>query len=341
MKRREPDFENMLKVLRNGVPDRPVLFELFMNRKLYEAVNGCGPAGEDELSLARFTVDGFRNLGYDYATLYGSAFRFPTHEFAKGETVSLNGGAVIRDEESFDAYEWPDPDAFDYSTLGKVGRYMPDGMKLMVMGPGGVLENVINLAGFDNLCYMVYDAPELVQRLFDEVGRRIVRYYENSLQYDTVGFVSSNDDWGFNTQPMLSPELMRKYVIPWHRKIVDAVHAAGRPVILHSCGNLKTLFDDIVALGYDAKHSFEDGIFPIEEAYEAWHDRIPLLGGFDVDYVIRRPAEEIRRRVAAMLERTKDRGGWAVGTGNSVPEYIPIPQYLAMVETAIGYDPLG
>ena len=78
----------------------------------------------------------------------------------------------------------------------------------------------------------------------------------------------------------------------------------------------------------------------LEEAYEAWHDRIALLGGIDVDYIIRKPAEDVRRRVAAMLERAKDRGGWAVGTGNSVPEYIPIPQYLAMVETAIGYNPL-
>ncbi len=340
MKRREPDFGNMLKVLRREVPDRPVLFELFMNMKLYEVVNGGKPSGEDELSIARFTVEAFRRLGYDYATLHGSGFHFDTKPHAADKTISLNDGAVIFDEESFDAYRWPDPDAADYSKLGKIKPYLPDGMKLMVMGPGGVLENAISLAGFDNLCLMLYDDPELVRRLFDEIGSRIVRYYENVLQYDTVGLVCSNDDWGFNTQPMLSPDQIRRYVIPWHKKIVDTVHAAGLPVMLHSCGNLATLIDDIVGIGFDAKHSFEDKIFPIEEAYEAWHDRIALLGGIDVDFIIRRPAEDVKRRVAAMLERTKDRGGWAVGTGNSVPEYIPISQYLAMVETAIGYNPL-
>ncbi len=341
MKRREPNFENVLKVFRREVPDRPVLFELFMNMQLYEAVNGCKPEGDDDLSIARFTVDAFRKLGYDYATVHGSSFSFEHNERARRETVSLNDGAIIIDEKSFEAYKWPNPDSYDYSKLEKIKPYLPDGMKLMVMGPGGVLENVISLVGYENLCLMLYDEPELVQRLFDEVGARLVGYYKNVLQYDSVGFISSNDDWGFNTQPLLSPEQMRKYVIPWHRKIVETVHEAGRPVLLHSCGNLKTLIDDIVDVGFDAKHSYEDNIFPIEDAYEAWHDRIALLGGIDVDFIVRKPADEVKSRVAAMLERTKDRGGWAVGTGNSVPEYIPIPQYLAMVETAIGYNPIG
>lgn len=341
MKRREPNFDNMLKVLRRQVPERPVLFELFMNMKLYELVNGCKPAGSDDVSIARFTINAFRKLGYDYATVHGSDFGFPHGERHKDSTVSLNDGAVIFDEESFGAYRWPDPDSFDYSRLEKVRPDLPDGMKLMVMGPGGVLENVISLTGYDNLCFILYDKPELAQSLFDEVGSRLLGYYRNVVQYDAVGLVCSNDDWGFNTQPMLAPEQMRRYVIPWHRKIVKTAHDAGKPIMLHSCGNLKTLIDDIVDVGFDAKHSFEDNIFPIEQAYEAWHDRIALLGGIDVDFICRRSESEVRGRVAAMLERTAARGGWAAGTGNSVPEYIPVGQYLAMVETAIGYNPLG
>lgn len=341
MKRREPDFNNMLKVLRREVPDRPVLFELFMNMKLYELANGCKPAGSDELSIARFTVDAFRKLGYDYATLHGSTFSFPRNSQDRRSTISLNDGNIITDEASFEAYEWPDPDAFDYSKLERIRPYLPDGMKLMVMGPGGVLENVISLVGYDNLCYMLYDESQLAQQIFDEVGSRILGYYKNVVQYDTVGLISSNDDWGFNTQTMISPDDMRKYVIPWHKKIIELVHGAGKPIFLHSCGNLKELMGDIVDIGFDAKHSFEDNILPIEDAYEAWHDRIALLGGIDVDFIVRRPAEDVKKRVAAMLERTSGRGGWAVGTGNSVPEYIPIKQYLAMTETAIGYNPIA
>lgn len=50
------------------------------------------------------------------------------------------------------------------------------------------------------------------------------------------------------------------------------------------------------------KHSYEDNILPIEDAYEAWHDRIALLGGIDVDLIIRRSADEVKKRTAAMIE---------------------------------------
>ena len=341
MKRREPNFDNVMKVLRREEPPRPVLFELFMDHAIYEKINGRKPDGEDDLSWARFIVEAFARLGYDYATLHGSAFGFPIAHRDSKSSISLNDGAVISDEASFDAYAWPDPDKADYSRLGKVGPYMPDGMKLMVMGPGGVLENVTSLIGYDNMCFMLYEDPELLQRVFDAVGERLVRYYENVLQYDTVGLISSNDDWGFNTQTFLSPADMRKYVFPWHKKIVDTVHAAGRPIFLHSCGFMGEVIDDIVSMGYDAKHSYEDTIMPIEKAYEAWHDRIALLGGIDVNFICTRPPEEIRARTRAMLERTRGRGGWAVGTGNSVPYYVPLEGYIAMVEEAIGYNPLA
>jgi uroporphyrinogen decarboxylase len=142
----------------------------------------------------------------------------------------------------------------------------------------------------------------------------------------------SNDDWGFKTQTMLSPADMRRYVIPWHKRIVETIHKAGKPAILHSCGNLKLLMDDIIdTIGYDAKHSYEDSILPVEEAYELYGKRIAILGGLDLDFVCRSTPDEVHKRAVAMLERVKGRGGYALGTGNSVPEYVPVENYLAMI----------
>jgi len=81
-----------------------------------------------------------------------------------------------------------------------------------------------------------------------------VRYYVRCLQRGVVGAVIGNDDWGFKSQTMLSPDDMRKFVFPWHRQIVAAAHAAGRPAILHSCGNLdEVLTDIIVDMQYDGE----------------------------------------------------------------------------------------
>jgi hypothetical protein len=48
-------------------------------------------------------------------------------------------------------------------------------MKLVVSGYEGVLETVIALAGFDRLCLMLFENPDLAGELFDAVGSRLLR----------------------------------------------------------------------------------------------------------------------------------------------------------------------
>jgi len=333
----DPDFSNLLSVLRREVPSRPTLFEFFLNGPLYARLAGLDkePAWgtiEGDKVLAK----AFMHAGYDYVTLHASAMAFPTAAVDQLASRSMNETAIITDRASYEAYSWPDPDSFDYSKLDIVGSELPDGMKIIVCGPGGVLENVMQILGYEGLCMMMVDDPELVQLIFDEVGSRLVRYYEICSPNPYVGAAISNDDWGFTTQPMLSPADMRKYVFPWHERIVDTIHAAGKPAILHSCGNLNDLMDDIIdGMHYDGKHSYEDKICPVEDAYERWGGRIAIMGGIDLDFVCRSTPDRIRARSQAMLDRASQRGGYALGSGNSIPYYVPDDNYFALIEPAV------
>lgn len=337
MNPRKPDFSNILKILNRGKPSRSTLFELFLNENLHLKLSGEQEYSSNDMLLyiSRIMIPAFRNAGYDYTTIHGSDFGFASNSKRKDKTISLNDGAVIHDREGFEKYKWSDPDDSDYSKLDKLSDYLPDGMKLIVYGPGGVLENVISLVGVDNLCFMLADDPELVGDVFDAVGSRLLRYYEICSPYPTVGALISNDDWGFDSQTMLSPADMRRFVIPWHKKIVQAIHACGKPAILHSCGNLDSVMDDIIDdIKYDAKHSYEDKITPVETAYEILSDRIAILGGIDVDFLCRSSPEEVYHRASAILEQTSDKGGYALGSGNSIPYYVPEQNYLAMIAAA-------
>ncbi len=334
---RPPRFDNLLAVLQCRKPDRPTLFEFFLNGPLYRKL--AGQAWSDDpapLPQNRNLVAAFKAAGYDYATVYGSTLRFPGGEHDAAQTISLNQGARITNRSSFNAYPWPDPDALDYSTLRTIAPALPPGMKLIVCGPGGVLENVITLVGFDNLCYLLADDPGLAEDIFAAVGRRLVRHYELAAAYETVGACISNDDWGFKTQTMLSVADMRRYVFPWHVKIVEAIHKAGKPAILHSCGEAREIMEDIITvMRYDGKHSYEDVIMPVEEAYARWGGRIAIMGGIDVDFIIRSSPEAITERSRAMLQRTAAKGGYALGTGNSVPPFIEDAKYFAMTRAAL------
>jgi uroporphyrinogen decarboxylase len=336
-----PDFQELLRVLRRQKPSRPVLFEFFMNGPCYEKLTGkqIGREGVDWKwgALHPVIIEAFAKAGYDYCTCYGCDMAFPGGEIEKQKTISLNAGDMIRDRASFESYRWPLPDEFDYERLIRAKDMLPAGMKLIVYGPGGVLENVIALVGFERLCMMLVDDPKLAADVFDAVGERLLRYYQICAPYEMVGAMIVNDDWGFKTATMLSPADMRRLVFGWHRRIVEAIHTAGKPAILHSCGNLAEVMDDIIDdMKYDGKHSYEDAIMPVEQAYEKWGHRIAVLGGIDVDFICRSSPAQIQARCRQMLARTNDRGGYALGTGNSVPEYVPFESYLAMLDCARG-----
>lgn len=332
---RKPDFNNLLAVLERKKPERPTLFEFFHNPKLYRKITGEKMLAGYKFQNDLIRIKSFQKMGYDYATIDVS-FGFPKGNRDHEESVSLNEGMLITDQESFDKYPWPVPENNDYSLLDKLEPEMPEGMKIISQGPGGILENVIGLTGYDNFCIMLYDNPELARAVVDNVGSRLVKHYEFLGQHDVVGAMISNDDWGFKSQPMLSPDQMREYIIPWHRKIVKAIHDSGRPAILHSCGNLESLMDDIIYdIGYDGKHSYEDNICPVEEMYEKYSDRIAILGGIDLDFLCRNTPEIIYKRSKAMLELTAEKGAYALGSGNSIPEYVPFENFMAMISAAV------
>ncbi len=93
--------------------------------------------------------------------------------------------------------------------------------------------------------------------------------------------------------------------------------------------------DDVIALGIDAKHSNEDVIAPFDEWISLYGERIGLLGGIDVDLLC-------LQEPAAIVETVFDQGrrfrasahGYALGSGNSIPDYVPVEGFLAMVEAA-------
>lgn len=328
---RKPDFRNLEAVLQKKIPSRPTLFEMFLNDRLYDKL-----AGETKgLTRMEKIVRAYDSAGYDYVSLHVSDYRV-VHDVHDGkDTISLNDH-MISSREDFERMEWKGPGEYSMEEFYRLPEYLPEGMKVIPMGPGGVLENVIKVLGYENLCTMLYDDPQLVEDVFEKVGSSLVELYRLSVNHDYVGAILSSDDWGFNTQTMLSPKDMRKYVFPWHKQIVEIGHKAGVPVILHSCGNYDQVMEDVISdMGFDARHSYEDNIRPVEQAYEELRGRIAVLGGMDVDFMVKASPEEIGERAGKMIAEGMKYGGYALGTGNSVPEYIPDEHYFAMIQAAL------
>ncbi len=82
----------------------------------------------------------------------------------------------------------------------------------------------------------------------------------------------------------------------------------------------------------DAKHSFEDTILPVTEAFARYSDKIAILGGIDMDFLCRSGEKAIRKRVRKTLEVCMQKKGYCLGTGNTVANYIPLDNYLIMLD---------
>jgi uroporphyrinogen decarboxylase len=332
---RKPDFNNLLRVLNRKKPTRPTLFEMFLGKTDILTAHKSYDAGDPLIEMKKM-IDAYLTTGYDFAFIRGTGFKFKSNKRAQLSSVSLNDGFVITNREEFEAYEWMEPEDTDFGWIPNLGAYLPDGMKLLVPAPDGIFETIMTLVGYDNLCLLLYDDPELVGDIFDAVGTRYTRYYEICARYDAVGALVVDDDWGFKTQTFLSAADMRKYIVPWHKVFANTAHKAGKPIILHSCGNNREVMDDIIeVIKHDGYHSFEDTILPVEEAYAKYAERIAILGGIDVDYLCRAEPDEIYKRSAGMLERSRDAGGYALGSGNSIPDYMPTENFLAMIAAAV------
>jgi uroporphyrinogen decarboxylase len=113
-------------------------------------------------------------------------------------------------------------------------------------------------------------------------------------------------------------------------------HEKGKPYFLHSCGNLAAIMEDLIEdVKIDGKHSYENAIIPVAEFQKKYGDRIAVLGGLDINILTRATPPEVRREIGKLMDECGPRGRYAVGSGNSVPSYIPVANYLAMVEEAV------
>lgn len=344
-----PDWESLIQcVSRQGIPQRVHVLELFLDPEIKQTI--CDRYGlldeqdeGDPFFVQRREIALQRFLGYDYVLCGLEGLNMPVRYLTARDTADLERqtGRHFIDEHSgpittwdeFEAYPWPDPQAATTKALEWYEKNLPDDMCVLGGLTGHFAENLSWLMGYETLCYLLYDQRDLVQAIADrclEIDRQVV---ERLVQFDRVKMIWGSDDMGFRSGTLISPKDIRVLVLPGHKALAQLAHDAGRLYILHSCGNLETIMDDLIDdVKIDAKHSFEDTIVDVRAAKALWGDRIALLGGIDMDFLCRASESAIRERVRDTLEVCLPGGGYCLGTGNTVANYVPVDNYLAMLD---------
>ena len=352
-----PDWEGLLRCIkRQGTPQRVHFIELFLDAEVqvhicerYRVLDGLD--GDDPFFEHKRLTVLQRFLGYDHVSCGLEGLEMPSlRQVTTDDTAPLrrqDGRHYLEEHEGpikswdeFEAYPWPDPESASTRSLEWYQANLPDDMCIIGGLLGHFYEYLSALMGYETLCYALYDRRDLVAAISDrllEIDRAVAG---RLLEFDRVKFVWGSDDMGFRTGTLIGPDDLREFVLPGHRMVAEMAHDAGRPYLLHSCGNLDQIMPDLLDdVRIDALHSFEDTIETVTSAKERFGDRIALLGGIDVDFLCRASREQIARRVRETLEECLPGGGYCLGTGNSVTNYIPVDNYLTMLDEGRKFTP--
>ncbi len=354
LKNPKPDIEAFRKLIkREDEPSRVHFVELFCDYAIMDHVwKNCFE--KEWLKQAKDDADGQktywlnyiefqRRMGYDFIRVSGGLDfteqkKRVADDTADGATGKRHwveeGTGPIASWEEFEKYPWPDAQAPLPWYYEFVAEHLPEGMGLFVCPTSGFLEVPMNdLLGFQNMSMLMFDDAKLVDAVFAKVAELIKGFYAKCLGLPKLAGIFQGDDMGFKTSTMISPDDLRRLVFPHHKELAKTAHDKGLLYILHACGNLEGVMGDLIDdVKIDAKHSYEDAIQPVAEFKKKYGDKVAALGGVDIDKLCRLDEKALRKYVKDILDACQPGGGFALGSGNSVANYVPPENYLIMMD---------
>ena len=333
-----PDIEQLKLTLKRGKANHLPLAELGIHPLIKEKFLGY------PIRTLKDDVDFWHQAGYDYIKLQPGADFNPSgiglgSEMTFNEDGTLSrkwateGKGVITTMEEYEKYVFPEKADFDYSKFEQVKPLLPEGMG--VVGQyGDIFTMTWEMMGFEEFSLALYMNPELIENLLNKIGNLVVGMFEYMAQNDNVDILWYSDDIAYTGGLLISPKSLRQYFFPWLKKIGDLAKKYDKPFIFHTDGILYEVFDDIINCGVDAIHPIEPKAMKIAEVKEKVGDKLSLIGHVDVDLLSRGTPEEVQQQVIKNVEEAGYNGGYCVGSGNSIPEYVKFENFLSMINTA-------
>jgi uroporphyrinogen decarboxylase len=330
-----PDIEQLIKTLKRGKADHLPIAELGIHHTIKEKFLGR------PIHTLKDDVDFWFKVGYDYIKLQPDANFNSTAAGLDGDHSidedsrkwATTGKGVITTINDFAQYKFPKASDFDYSKFEQVKSLLPEGMG--VVGQyGDILTLTWEMMGFEEFSVALFTNPELIQILMDKIGNLVLKMFEYMAQSDVVDVLWYSDDISYTNGLLISPVHLKHYFFPWLKKIGDLAKENNKPLIYHTDGILYDVFENIIDCGVDAIHPIEPAAMKIAEVKTKVGDKLSLIGNIDMDMLSRGTPEAVRLQVIKNVEQVGYNGGYCVGSGNSVPEYVKFENYLAMINTA-------
>lgn len=235
--------------------------------------------------------------------------------YGNGEVDShnrtLTADGCFKDAEEIsdlDFFQWPDPkEGMHLEECEHMFDDVPEGSAVMAVMWSSHFQDTCAAFGMETALMNMLVNPEVVEA----VNRKILDFYleANELFYNAakgkIHAVLIGNDMGSQRGLMLSPALVRQFVIPGARELIAQAHAHGLKVIYHSCGSIDAIIPDLIDAGVDAIHPIQalaTGM-DAESLNERFADKVSFCGGVDTQQLlVNGTPDDVRKRVYELRE---------------------------------------
>ncbi len=192
---------------------------------------------------------------------------------------------------------------------------------------GGYFGSLRNLVGVERLCVMFYDDPAFVEEMMEADAEFLISMLAQILEETDIDFFGFWEDMAYKTAPLISPQHVRKFMLPRYRKVVDFGRSRGvRFFGLDSDGNIDSLIPVWMDAGIDILYPFEvQSGMDVSAIRKKYGRNLRIWGGIDKRTLVDGFAA-IDRELARIETLTRD-GGYIPMLDHSAPPDISFKNY--------------
>jgi uroporphyrinogen decarboxylase len=213
------------------------------------------------------------------------------------------------------------------------------------MEVGGFFGYLNMWVGTQDLMFLFYDDPGLVEEMMETIlhlEMEMVRRVTRDIRLDWVWYW---EDMAYKNGPMISPDMVRRFMMPRYQKLNEIIRAAGVEVIYLDCdGNIDQLIPLWLEAGINLFWPLEcaAGMDPVALRKQYGKDII-LAGGLDKRELMR-DKESLRREVMAKVPYLVESGPYFPSPDHLVPIDMPYENfcyYIQLLREIRGDEPLA
>lgn len=233
-------------------------------------------------------------------------------------------------------YHWPDPENIeDWDAVTQKYSKVTESYRLCGLGYG-LFERAWLMRGMENFLMDMISNPEFVEELLDGILDFHLSAMDIIVHKVPMEGYFGGDDWCDQRGCIMGPELWRKFYKSRFTKIVDHCHELGFPFILHSCGNVLPLIDDLLEIGLDGLESLQPEAMDVFQLKKKAMDKMILIGGLGAQSTLPFASpKEVKIQTKKLIKELGHGGGYVLAPAKPLMDDVPTANAVALIETMI------